>query len=83
MDEKILPWLSAAISLGGSLIGYGMIREKVARMEKDFDEHKKNAVTIQHFDAVVRPITETVKEMRDDVKKLLIMNSRHHGDDEE
>lgn len=83
MEDNLLPWIATAISLGGSLVSYGMMREKVARLEKDLDEHKKNAVTINHFDAVIKPIQETVKETRDDVKKLLIMNSRHHAEGEE
>ena len=81
MEDTLLPWASAGISLGGSLIGYGMMREKVARLEKDLDEHKKVAITLQHFDAVIKPIRDTMREMRDDIKTLL-NDSRRHNDDE-
>lgn len=79
--QELLPWLSAGLSLAGSLVGYGMIREKVARIERDLDEHKKVAITLQHFDAVIKPIRETMREMRDDIKTIL-NNSRHHNDEE-
>ncbi len=85
MEDQLLPWVTTAISLGGTLVGYGMIREKVSRLEKDFDDHKEKAVTIQHFQAVIDPLKDTMREMRDDVKKLLNMgnHSRRHDDDEE
>ncbi len=58
-----------------------MMKEKVTRLEKDLDEHRKSAVTFQHFDAVIKPIKETMKEVRDDVKQLLNSHSfRRHED---
>lgn len=81
-----LPWIGTVISLGGAAMGYGILKEKVLRLERDLDEHKSIAVTFRHFEAVMKPINDTLGELRDDLKDLLNRESRKRQraeDDEE
>lgn len=64
---------------------YGIIRTKVDRLESDhshlskkLDESLSKFVLHSHFDAVVNPLKESIKEIESDIKKILIIVSRHN-----
>ncbi len=55
-------------------IGYGIMKEKLRRLEKDFEEIKleqKAYVTMTHFDAVLAPLRDSLKLVEQDVKEIL------------
>lgn len=63
---------------------------KISRMEKDLLEEKHDRkgfedrfVTMQHFKAVVEPIQQQLKDVGRDIKKILLIVSRHREDKEE
>lgn len=61
-------------SFASATIGYGIMREKVRRLEQDLHELKdgqKEYVTFHHFDAVIEPIKRTLELVQKDVKEIL------------
>lgn len=85
---------SAAVSVACSLfsagVTYGIMTTKISRMEKDLLEEKHDRkgfedrfVTMQHFKAVVEPIQQQLKDVGRDIKKILLIVSRHREDKEE
>ena len=78
--KDYFPWIGTVISLSGATVGYGILREKVSRIERDLDEHKAIAVTFKHFEAVMKPINDTLRELRDDMRDFLRRETRfRHG----
>lgn len=60
---------------------------KITRMEKDLLEERHDRkgfedrfVTMQHFKAVVEPIQQQLKDVGRDIKKILLIVSRHRDD---
>lgn len=63
---------------------------KITRMEKDLLEERHDRkgfedrfVTMQHFKAVVEPIQQQLKDVGRDIKKILIIVSRHRIEEKE
>lgn len=59
-------------------------------MEKDLMEERSDRrgfedrfVTMQHFKAVVEPIQQQLKDVGRDIKKILLIVSRHREEKEE
>ncbi len=70
--------ISIASALAGCCVTYGVLKTKVDRLEEDhrslanrMDATETRFVTLQHFDAVVKPLQESMKEIERDIKKIL------------
>jgi hypothetical protein len=72
-SAAILGIISSIISTG---VGYGMMKEKVARLERDIESDKDNIVTYRHFDGIIGPIQKSIIDMQNDIKKILIILTR-------
>ena len=75
---SIDPELAAAIGIASSVLtaatGYGIMSEKVRRLESDLGEmqvQQKEYVTFHHFDAVILPISRSLDVLQRDVKEIL------------
>jgi hypothetical protein len=71
----------------GCAVTYGVLKTKVDRLEDDvhelsgkLDSSESRFVTMTHFDAVVRPLEGSIREIEKDIKKILVIVSRHHSD---
>lgn len=78
MSQPLDPEWSALLGVGSSIvsafIGYGIMREKVMRLESDFRDFKQDAkafVTHEHFNAVLEPLKRTLEMVQRDVKEIL------------
>lgn len=79
-----IDWVGAAISGVISLItvsiAYGILSEKVRRIEHDIEKIDEEIVTKDLFQSVVYPIRETVTEVGRDIKKIMSMLNRNKRD---
>lgn len=83
--ELLTATLGVATSLIGTCVGYGIMREKMRRMEKDFDELQEECrkdqdkfVTHQRLNDVVDPLRRTLDIVQKDVKEILrVVGSSH------
>lgn len=73
--DNIISVVSAIACCG---VLYGVMRTKVDRLEEDnrslsnrLDATETRFVTLQHFDAVVKPLQDSMKEIERDIKKIL------------
>lgn len=85
IDGEVATLIGILSSIGSTAIGYGIVREKVRRLEKDVDDQsrefkdvldrifkdQKDFVTYNHLDAVVEPIKDTLNVVQKDVKEIL------------
>jgi hypothetical protein len=74
IDAEFAAVIGIASSLLTAGIGYGIMSEKVRRVEEDLHELKdgqKDYVTFHHFDAVIEPIKRTLELVQKDVKEIL------------
>lgn len=85
IDGEVATLIGILSSLGSTAIGYGIVREKVRRLEKDVEDQardfkdqvdcvlrdQKEFVTYGHLDAVVEPIKDTLNVVQKDVKEIL------------
>lgn len=76
-----------AVGIVTSLLGlgviYGMLSAKVERLKEEhqemssrIDSVESRFVTMSHFDAVVKPMQDSVREIERDIKKILVAVSR-------
>lgn len=77
-------WIvSVASMLVGSGIVYGILKAKVASLEKDvaklFGETER-CVTIQQFESVISEMKMNQRDLSHDVKELIRMVAKLHGD---
>lgn len=74
-------------AIASSLVGYGILREKVRQLEDATKEDSKKLehyVTFKHFDAIITPLQSMVAEIRKDIKTLILfVRSNQRDDDEE
>lgn len=88
------PEASVTVSILSSIftagVTYGIMTTKITRMEKDLLEERHDRkgfedrfVTMQHFKAVVEPIQQQLKDVGRDIKKILIIVSRHRIEEKE
>lgn len=69
-----IDWVAVAVATCTSLVFYGMLREKVNRLEKDNEELRREMgllVPMKHFDAVILPLRQTLDSVQADIKVLL------------
>lgn len=74
IDASTSAVIGAISGVISAVAGYGIMREKVTRLEHDLElmqEAKKEFVTFQHFDAVISPIRNTLDVVLRDVKEIL------------
>lgn len=74
---------SIIISALGCAVTYGILTGKVDRLESDhkeclarqdsMEEKFSHFVPMNHFDAVVKPLQDSMKEIERDIKKILII----------
>lgn len=80
-----IDWVAAIIGAAASLVTYGVLNEKVRRLEEDVHEMKEERtsfVTFKHFDAVILPLRTTLDSVQVDIKVLLRMLSGKKGESE-
>lgn len=67
-------------SIGAAFVAYGIMREKIRNLEKDFEDlisEQKNYVTMKHFDAVIEPVKTSIAVIQKDIKEILRAVSEH------
>ena len=74
-------------SVATTLVGHGIMNEKVRRLEEDVRSHKDDLkaavadqddfVTYTHFNAVVEPLRRTLENVQKDVKEILVAVSKN------
>lgn len=76
--DSIVAVLVGAVGVLSSIIAYGVgqgvTNEKLRRLEKDLEDLKdaqKQFVTFNHFDIVLEPIKNSLKDVQHDVKEIL------------
>lgn len=76
--------VSAITSIFAAGVTYGVMSTKIQRLEKDLldERHDRRGfedkfVTMQHFRAVIDPIQQQLKEMGRDIKRVLVILSKH------
>ena len=63
-------------------IGFGIIKAKVERLEKDMDRAMENFVSLDLFNATVEPFRKDIHEIQRDIKKILAAVSGHNKIDD-
>lgn len=76
IDAEFAAAIGVASSIISSGIGYGVLKEKVRRLERDLEKSEERYVTIAHFNAVVQPIREALDTLQKDVKEILSLVAR-------
>lgn len=74
LDAELAAAIGVTSSIVSTGVGYGIMKEKLRRLEKDFEELKqeqKSYVTLPHFDAVITPLNRTLDTVQRDVKEIL------------
>lgn len=75
-------FLSLGTSVFSSSVAYGVMKTKIARLEKDMEDQKAASrflVTRELFDAVMVQLKDDVAELKSSVKELLtILHERNH-----
>jgi len=74
IDGDLAAAIGIVSSIVSSSIGYGVMKEKLRRTEKDIDairSDNKDYVTHNHFDAVLGPLRRTLELVQKDVKEIL------------
>lgn len=85
LDADIAALIGAGTSVLSFVCGQAVMKEKIRRLEKDYEETQKEIkdtqsalkleqskfVTYQHFDAVVLPFVKTLDNVQSDIKLLL------------
>ena len=72
---------SSALTTG---VAWGVMKNKIDRLEKDMEKAEKSYVPIDLFHATIDPIRKDLHEMQRDIKKILVAvnsNNAHnvHG----
>lgn len=85
LDQDLVAALSALAGIASAFIGYGIVKEKVARLEAEHERsrqetaselktlrnERRDYVTHQHLDAVIEPMRRTLEVVEKDVKEIL------------
>lgn len=53
------------------------MKAKLARVEKDIEEHRRSFVTLDLFNAIVSTIKDDLHDMRSDLKEVLQLISKN------
>lgn len=84
LDPEAAAVVGVATSLATAAINYGIMREKIRRVELDIELLRKDQsverekfVTYQHFDAVVEPLRRALESVQRDIKEILRAVSTH------
>lgn len=81
IDAETAAILGVASSFLTSIIGYGIVKEKVRRLETDLHDMQRDQekyVTFKHFDAVIQPLSKTLELVQRDVREILRAVSSAH-----
>jgi hypothetical protein len=71
--------VSSIVSVATTAVGFGIMKEKVARAEKETENLRNSLndyVTHKHFEAVIAPLRRTLDVMQSDIKEVLRALSR-------
>ena len=72
-------YFNAAIAIVSSLItasaAWGIMKTRVDRLESDFAKMDERFVTKEYFEAAFEPVQEAIKEIRADIKQILMLMS--------
>lgn len=74
IDAEAAAGIGILSSVASGLVGYGIMREKVRRTEKDLEDlrrDQKDFVTQKHFDTVLEPLKTAVVVIQKDIKEIL------------
>ena len=68
---------SIAISCLVTAFGYGVLRAKVFRLEKDVSDNEKECVKREVFNEIVTGVRDDILMVRSDLKELLHLTRNH------
>lgn len=72
VDTELIGVLSGIISsVIGTSVGYGIMKHKVDRLEKDMLAAERKYVSNELFSATIQPLKEDLHEMKQDLKEVL------------
>ena len=64
--------------LFGSAMGVGVMKKTVERVEKDVDQLQAKFVSHELFEATLDPVTEDIREIKQDLKEILKSLKANH-----
>lgn len=68
-------FLAAIFSIVNSVVvaavSYGALKSKIERLEKDLDQTRENTVSIALLDAIINPLKEDLRELKQDVRHIV------------
>jgi hypothetical protein len=65
----------------GALFGFFGVKWKIDRVDKDLQKHKGAVVYTKTFDATIDPLREDIKEIKEDIKALLLNSTQRRRSD--
>lgn len=71
IDSEFAAVIGVASSVISSGVGYGILKEKVRRLERELEKSEERYVTLTHFNDVVEPIRRAIESVQKDVKEIL------------
>lgn len=72
MTTETLTAIFAVInSIVIAAVSYGVLKEKIVRVEKELDTVKSNTVSIALLDAIINPLKDDLRELKRDIKHLV------------
>ena len=72
INPELISALAGVISsILGSAIGYGVLKTKVHRLERDMEEFEKKFVSTELFNALMSQVKDDLHDLKSSMKELL------------
>lgn len=79
IDTELIGVLSGIVSsILTSAVGFGVVKHKVERLEKDMEEANKKYVSNELFNATIQPLKEDIRDIKNDLHALLKLATREN-----
>lgn len=71
IDGDIASVIGVCSAVASGCVTYGIMKEKIRRIEKETEESDHKYVSLQVYNAVIPPLQSSVFEIQKDIKKIL------------
>jgi len=77
IDSETAAIVGMVSSVISAAFGYGIMKEKVRKLEESVRRDADTVVSYRHFDSVVAPMQRSIQDIQNDIKKILIILTQH------